>query len=122
MRSIFCIFSVIFLSFLFTSLEGKISHHGLFNHRAATEGTYKFTCNPGFILKGRKDFTDQQVEGTKFLGFTCCPESHPDLHYVNENYFCCPAGSGAYCMSNSCNCKSGGALKGGKEPTFTKIS
>ena len=83
--------------------------------------TYSLACPEGTSLKGRKDWTDQQVEGTAFAGFTCCPNGYPDLHYVNENYFCCPAGTGAYCMSNACNCKTT-ALKGGKIPTITKIS
>ncbi|XP_065654277.1 uncharacterized protein LOC136080866 [Hydra vulgaris] len=83
--------------------------------------TYELICPSGTVLKGRKDFTDQQTEGTNFAGFTCCPTDYPDLHYVNENYFCCPSGTGAYCMSNACNCKSTG-LKGGKLPTINKIA
>ncbi|XP_002164839.1 uncharacterized protein LOC100207688 [Hydra vulgaris] len=82
--------------------------------------TYEFVCPSGTVLKGRKDFTDQQTEGTTFAGFTCCPIDYPDLHYLNENYFCCPSGTGAYCMSNACNCKSK-PLKGGKVPTIKKI-
>ena len=84
-----------------------------------SETTYSFSCPSGTILKARHDFTDQQVEGTNFAGFTCCPSTHPDLHYLNENYFCCPTGTGAYCMSNACNCKSA-ALKGGQRPTIVK--
>ena len=83
--------------------------------------SYSLTCPQGTVLKGRKDWTDQQPEGTAFAGFTCCPESHPDFHYINENYFCCPAGTGAYCMSNACNCKSA-ALKGGVIPEIVKLS
>ncbi len=83
--------------------------------------TYSFECPAGTVLKGRRDFTDQQVEGTNFAGFTCCPDTHPDLHYLNENYFCCPSGTGAYCMSNACNCKST-ALKGGVLPTIVKTA
>ncbi len=84
------------------------------------ETTYSFTCPSGTILKGRHDWTDQQVEGTAFAGFTCCPDSHPDLHYVNENYFCC-SGKGASCMFNACKC-SNSTLKGGKKPTIVKIT
>jgi len=72
-------------------------------------------------LKGRKDWTDQQPVGTAFAGFTCCPVDFPDLQYLNENYFCCPSGTGAYCMSNACNCKST-SLKGGVIPTIAKIA
>ena len=84
--------------------------------------TYTLECPAGTVLKGRKDWTDQQVEGTAFVGFTCCPVDYPDLQYLNENYFCCPSGSGAICMSNACDCKSGGALKGGKLPTTKRIA
>ena len=87
----------------------------------SAKATYQFTCPEGTILRQRKDFTDQQVEGTVFAGFTCCPTSHPSLHYFNENYFCCPAGTGAYCRSNSCNCK-GSPIKGGKYPDILQIS
>jgi hypothetical protein len=90
-------------------------------NKQSTTTTYSFSCPSGTVLKGRKDWTDQQTEGTAFAGFTCCPVNYPDLHYLNENYFCCPAGTGGYCMSNACNCKST-TLKGGKIPTITKLS
>ena len=84
--------------------------------------TYEFQCETGYALKGRKDWTDQQTEGTSFLGFTCCPNTHKNLHYLNENYFCCEEGAGGYCMSNACKCTSGLPLKGGKQPTIKKLS
>ena len=124
MKSMIFFLSFLFLSLLFISSEGKNYLHNQLKHERSNTiaPTYTFTCAPGFILRGRSDWTDQQVEGTAFLGFTCCPESHPDLLYLNENYFCCPKGSGGYCMSNSCNCKNGGALKGGKVPKLEKIA
>lgn len=124
MKSV-CSLSIFVLVLLFVSLQGKIRHHDQSKVEATAtgiDGTYKFTCAAGYVLKGRKDWTDQQTEGTQFLGFTCCPENYPDLLYLNENYFCCPAGTGGYCMSNSCNCQSGGALKGGKYPTIEKLA
>ena len=83
--------------------------------------TFSFGCPSGTVLKGRRDWTDQQPEGTAFAGFTCCPETHPDLYYLNENYICCPAGTGARCNANVCNCNSA-KLKGGQIPTITKKS
>ena len=98
------------------NLEATIS-------QSETTKSYKFTCPTGYVLRGRKDWTDQQPSGTQFFGFTCCPESHPDLHYLNENYFCCPTGTGGYCMSNMCNCNSRSVpLKSGIYPEFTKLS
>jgi hypothetical protein len=82
--------------------------------------TYSFECPPGTELKMRRDYTDQKPAATNFAGFTCCPIGF-DLHYLNENYFCCPAGTVAYCMSNVCNCKSTN-LTGGKIPTISKLS
>ena len=114
--------SNIILTFVTLSVMCLLGNMIATNIRAKQSGaTYTFTCPSGTILKGRRDFTDQQVEGTNFAGFTCCPTDYPDLHYLNENYFCCPSGTGASCMSNSCNCKST-SLKGGKIPTIAKIS
>ncbi|XP_065654278.1 uncharacterized protein LOC136080867 [Hydra vulgaris] len=83
--------------------------------------TYQFVCPSGTILVGRRDFSDQQPTGTNFVAFTCCPKDYPDFHYNNENYFCCPSGTGSYCMFNTCNCKTV-ELKGGNLPTLTKIA
>ena len=85
---------------------------------AVSQSTYVFTCPKGTTLRGRKDFTDQQPQGTNFIGFTCCPDNW-ELLYVNENYFCCPPGKGGYCMSNKCDCK-GSDLKGGIIPVIEK--
>ncbi len=85
-----------------------------------TSVSYKFDCPDGTVLKGRKDWTDQQPEGTAFAGFTCCPEGYEELYYINENYFCCPTGSEGFCNTNSCNCKSG-TLKGGVIPDIKKL-
>merc|ERR1712198_451232 len=79
---------------------------------------YEVTCRSGTELKGSYVWTDQQVEGTTMAIFTCCPTNKPSAYFVNENFFCCPKDIGAYCMSNRCNCKSGGKLSGGKQPNF----
>lgn len=121
MKSIVVIVPFLLIALLFGVSEGKVNQHDLIRHAQSQEGSYKFVCESGYVLRGRKDWTDQQTEGTAFAGFTCCPASHPDFHYVNENYFCCPAGSGAHCMSNRCDCKTG-PLKGGKIPTIQKLA
>jgi hypothetical protein len=86
---------------------------------AVSQSTYVFTCPKGMTLRGRKDFTNQQPQVTNFMGFTCCPEKW-ELLYVNEKYFCCPAGSkGGHCADNKCNCM-GEILKGGVLPVIEK--
>ena len=85
-----------------------------------SDNSFQLVCATGYVLKARKDWTDQQPVGTNFAGFTCCPNTHQTLLYLNENYFCCPTGSGGSCMSNSCRCDDGD-LKGGIFPVITKL-
>merc|ERR1712026_92234 len=82
---------------------------------------YEVTCPSGTKLAGSYRWTDQMPTGSNVAIFTCCPNNKPIAHYVNENYFCCPKGSGARCSSNNCNCQNGGTLSGGKKPSFKAI-
>ena len=82
--------------------------------------TFELTCPNGTVLKGRRDWTDQQPVGTSFAGFSCCPVGYNNLMYLNENYFCCQTDAGS-CMSNSCQCETG-ELKGGVVPSIKIIS